>query len=108
MSIHRPGEGRLVHVVTLVCKDAEHAERCLGALEQYGLPDAQAYGALSYRFGRKVGDPATVMLVEQWGDWDRLNALLADKVAPALPVYNELLAQPFDPARDTVRIEVTE
>lgn len=33
-----------------------------------------------------------------------LDALLRDKVMSALPVYNTLLARPFDPALDTIRI----
>lgn len=102
----RAGPGRLVHIVTLPCKDAENARRCLQALADYGRPDALAFGARTYEFGLQVGTAATVRLVERWERWQDLDALLAQKVVPALPLYNEMLAQPFDPQRDTARIEL--
>ena len=39
--------------------------------------------------------------------WEDLDACIAEKVAPALPMYNELLRRIFDPARDTVRIALS-
>lgn len=96
--------GRFIHVVTLSCKDAARAQECLKALAAYGRPDAISYGCASYEFGLKVGDDATVLLVERWEDFAKLDRLLAEKVVPALPVYNALLARPFDPVRDTLRI----
>ncbi|MCU9846587.1 hypothetical protein OEZ60_01025 [Defluviimonas sp. WL0024] len=101
------GTGRSVHVVTLECKDAENAARCLGALAAYGRPDAEAFGCVSYDFGLKEGTEDTVHLVERWNGWDDLDALLAEKVVPALPLYNEMLRRPFDPATDTMRIRLT-
>ena len=95
-----------VHVVTLQCKDAEHARNCLAALERYGRPDAEAYHCVSYEFGLKEGSADTVYLVERWRRWEDLDRLLAEKVVPALPTYNALLRQPFDPARDTLRIRL--
>jgi hypothetical protein len=100
-------QGNLIHLVTLVCKDGEHATQCLTALTDYGRPDALAYRCLSYEFGLKHGTPDTVCLVERWNRWEDLDALLAEKVAPALPLYNRLLRQPFDPARDTLRISLS-
>lgn len=94
----------LVHIVTLSCKDAAHADRCQQALAAYGRPDALAYGCSSYVFGPRLGDPTTLVLVEQWNRWEDLDKLLVEKVVPALPIYNELLARPFDPSRDTQRI----
>jgi hypothetical protein len=99
---------RLVHIVTLRCKDADHASRCMQALGQYGRPDALAFNCASYEFGLKVGTTDTVYLVERWHRWEDLDALIVDKVVPALPVYNALLAQPFDPATDTLRIRLSE
>jgi quinol monooxygenase YgiN len=96
-----------VHVVTLPCKDEAHAARCLAALANYGRPDALSFGCLSYAFGVKEGAPATVYLIERWRRWEDLDALLAAKVVPALPMYNELLAKPFDPAVNTARIAVS-
>jgi len=93
-----------LHVVTLECKDAEHARRCIEALAAYGRPDALAYRCLAYEFGLRVGSTDTVHLVERWNRLEDLDALLREKVAPALPVYNQLLKRPFDPARDTLRI----
>lgn len=103
----RAGTGRLVHVVTLVCKDAERAQQCLAALGDHGRPDAAGFGCASYEFGLQLGTTDTVYLVERWRRWEDLDALLTEKVVPALPMYNELLAAPFDPATDTVRIELT-
>lgn len=97
-------EGRLLHVVTLRCKDADSASRCLAALANYGRPDALAFNCRAYEFGLKEGAPDTVILVERWSRWEDLDALLTQKVVPALPLYNELLRRPFDPALDTVRI----
>ncbi|MGE0812288.1 MAG: hypothetical protein AB7O28_00270 [Vicinamibacterales bacterium] len=99
-------DASFMHLVTLECKDEAHAARCLAALAAHGRPDALAYRCVSYDFGVKVGAPDTVMLVERWQRWEDLDALLAEKVVPALPVYNALLKRPFDPARDTVRIGV--
>ncbi|MGE0104943.1 MAG: hypothetical protein AB7H86_22250 [Blastocatellales bacterium] len=99
--------GKLIHLVTLECKDGEHAARCIDALSNYGKPDAHAFNCLSYEFGLKKGTTDTVHLVERWSRWEDLDALLAEKVVPALPLYNQLLKRPFDPAQDTVRIELS-
>jgi quinol monooxygenase YgiN len=99
-----PAAGRLLHVVTLACKDDEHASRCLDALAAHGRPDALEFHCLSYEFGLKEGTADTVCIVERWRRWEDLDALLTNKVVPALPLYNELLRQPFDQARDTTRI----
>lgn len=105
MEMTQDGAGRLVHVVRLECRDDEEsAARCLGALGDHGRPDALAYGCLSYEFGPALGTRATIVLVERWNRWGDLDALLAEKVVPALPLYDEMLARPFDPARDTTRI----
>jgi len=98
--------GRLLHVVTLECRDGEHAKRCLDALAAHGRPDALAFDCASYEFGVRQGAEDTVVLVERWTRWEDLDALLSAKVIPALPVYNALLKRPFDPAKDTMRIEV--
>jgi hypothetical protein len=97
----------LLHLVTLACKDAEHATRCLAALREYGQPDALAYRCASYEFGLKEGTTDTVYLAERWSRWEDLDALLTEKVVPALPTYNALLKEPFDPARDTLRVHLS-
>lgn len=97
-------DGRLLHVVTLQCKDADNASRCLAALANYGRPDALGFNCRAYEFGLKDGTPDTVILVERWDRWEDLDALLVNKVVPALPLYNELLRRPFDPVQDTVRV----
>jgi hypothetical protein len=99
-------EAQLVHVVTLQCKDAEHAQRCLGALAAYGKPDALAYRCAAYEFGLKEGAADTVLRIERWRTWADLDRLLIEKVVPALPDYNQMLKRSFDPARDTQRIQV--
>ena len=91
-------EGVLVHIVTLECKDADHAQRCL---------DALSFNCLSYEFGLKEGSSDIVCLVERWKRWEDLDALLTTKVLPALPLYNKLLKRPFDPAKDTLRIHLS-
>jgi hypothetical protein len=98
--------GGCVHLVTLECKDQEHATRCIEALANYGRPDALSFKCASYEFGFKEGSSDTVCIVEHWRHWGDLNALLAEKVVPALPLYNQLLKRPFDPAKDTVRINL--
>jgi hypothetical protein len=100
-------DGRLVHIVTLECKDAEHAARCIEALASYGRPDARSFNCISYDFGLKEGTTDTVYLVERWRRWEDLDALLSEKVVPALPLYNQLLRRPFDPAKDTLRITLS-
>lgn len=99
--------GQHLHIVTLACKDAAHAARCLEALANYGRPDALAFNCDSYEFGLKDGRDDTVYIVERWHRWDDLDTLLREKVVPALPVYNELLQRPFNPATDTLRITLT-
>ena len=99
--------GGCVHVVTLECKNEEHAKRCLDALAAYGRPDALAFHCVSYEFGLKEGTADTICLVERWKQWQDLDALLHAKVIPALPMYNQLLKRPFDPAKDTVRITLS-
>lgn len=96
----------LLHLVTLACKDSEDARRCLEALEAYGRPDALAFGCASYEFGLEEGSSERIRLVERWRSWEDLDALLNEKVVPALPMYNRLLASPFDPARDTLRVRL--
>jgi len=98
--------GNLVHIVTLECRDGEHAARCLDALDAYGRPDARSYGCVSYRFGLRTGAPHTVCIVERWNRWEDLDRLLVEKVVPALPMYNQLLRREFDPGRDTLRIDL--
>ncbi len=93
-----------VHIVTLECKDAKSAKDCLEALKLYGLPDAQSFRCVSYEFGLKLGHQDTVYLVEHWNSWEDLDALLKEKVIPALPTYNTFLKRPFNPQTDTVRI----
>lgn len=99
--------GRLAHIVTLICKDQENAERCLEALAAYGRPDAMSFNCVSYDFGIRPDSMETVYIIERWNDWADLDALLTSKVIPALPLYNELLKRPFDPRLDTTRIELT-
>lgn len=100
--------GQLIHIVTLQCKDGEHAARCIEALQNYGKPDAIAFNCVSYDFGFKEGSDDTVYIVERWNKWDDLDALLTTKVVPALPLYNQLLKRPFDPATDTLRIRLAD
>ncbi len=99
--------GKLVHLVTLNCKDQEHARQCLDALANYGKPDALSFNCISYEFGFKAGTTDTVYIVERWDQWRDLDSLLNAKVIPALPMYNQLLKNPFDPATDTLRIELS-
>ncbi|NHX28044.1 hypothetical protein HA397_29360, partial [Escherichia coli] len=96
--------GRNIHIVILRCKSAGHAEQCLEALQNYGRPDALGYGCQSYEFGRRADDDTSVILLERWADFAALDRLLTEKVVPALPVYNALLARDFDPGQDTTRI----
>jgi len=103
-SIHA---GNLVHLVTLDCKDANHAKQCLAALSAYGRPDALAYKCLSYDFGLQEGSPDKVFIVERWRRWEDLDTLLKEKVVPALPTYNALLKRPFDPAKHTLRVALS-
>ena len=98
----------LVHLVTLACRDAAHAQQCLSALADTGRSDALEYGCRSYEFGLRDGTNDVVRIVERWGRWEDLDALLSDRVVPALPVYNQLLARPFDPGIDTERITLTQ
>ncbi len=98
------GQGKCLHIIRLECKSPEHAENCLGALANYGRPDALEFGCHSYEFGLQEGSDTVIMLVERWPDFDSLERLLEEKVIPALPTYNELLASPFDPERDTTRV----
>ncbi len=100
-------DGQLVHIVTLDCKDAEHAAQCLSALANYGKPDALAFNCVSYEFGVREDTPDTIYIVERWNRWQDLDALLVEKVVPALPTYNQLLKRPFDdPTTDTLRINL--
>jgi hypothetical protein len=96
--------GRLLHVVTLACKSDAHAARCLDALAAYGRPDAFAFNCCAYEFGLLENSTNTVYILERWNRWEELDALLTAKVIPALPMYNELLKRPFNPATDTLRI----
>jgi len=107
MTSNPTAEGQLVHVVTLECKDGEHAERCLAALTNHGKPDALSFNCVSYEFGLKEGTADTVCIIEHWKRWEDLDALLSTKVVPALPMYNQLLNRPFDPSKDTVRIRLS-
>ena len=99
--------GRLMHVVTLACKDGEHAKRCIEALANYGRPDARAFNCVSYEFGLREGSSDTVCIIERWRQWSDLDALLQAKVVPALPMYNQLLKKPFDPSTDTLRVTLS-
>lgn len=96
-----------VHLVTLACRDSEHAKQCIAALAGTGRTDALEYGCASYEFGLRDGTDDVVRIVERWQRWEDLDSLLVDRVIPALPVYNQLLAQPFDPMTDTERITLT-
>jgi quinol monooxygenase YgiN len=107
MDLPTADDAPLVHLVTLDCKDAERAEHCLAALGAHGRPDALAFGCVSYEFGLKEGATDVVYIVERWRRWGDLDALLTEKVVPALPLYNELLKRPFDPATDTLRISLS-
>jgi hypothetical protein len=99
-------DARFAHIVTLACKDAEHAGRCIEALAAVGRPDALAFNCLAYDFGIQEGTVDTVVLVERWRRLEDLDNLLREKVVPALPIYNQMLKRPFDPAADTVRIRL--
>ena len=105
-TVNPASDGQFMHVVTLDCKDEEHANRCLDALANYGRPDALAFSCVSYDFGMREGTTATVYIIERWRRWSDLDALLVEKVVPALPIYNQLLKRPFDPSKDTVRINL--
>ena len=104
----KPQQGNFIHIVTLNCKDSEHTKQCLNALANYGKPDALSFGCSSYEFGLKSGSTDTVYIIERWKDWTNLDALLQAKVIPALPMYNQLLKTPFNPATDTLRIELSD
>lgn len=94
-------------MVTLDCKDESHALQCMEALAHYGRPDALAFNCVSYEFGFRDDSADTVYIVEHWRKWQDLNALLEEKVVPALPVYNQFLKRPFNPATDTLRINLS-
>lgn len=96
--------GLCLHLVTLSCKDAAHAQQCIQALTEYGRPDALAFNCESYEFGLQSGSDDTLFLIERWKNWEDLDRTIAEKVVPNLPMYNRFLKAPFDPARDTVRI----
>jgi hypothetical protein len=96
-----------MHIVTLACKDQEHAARCIEALTNYGKPDALAFNCVAYDFGIKEGADETVYIIERWTRWPDVDALLTQKVVPALPMYNALLKRPFNPTTDTVRIRLS-
>ncbi len=98
--------GKLVHIVNLLCKDEQCAQQCIEALRNYGRPDAMACGCTSYDFGIQLGTTDTVYLIERWNSWNDLDKLLVEKAVPALPAYNALLKSPFDPVKDTTRIEL--
>lgn len=98
--------GNLLHIVTLECKDAARAAQCINALTAYGRRDALAFNCVSYEFGFREGSSDTVILVERWREWLALDALLSTRFAPALPMYNQFLKRPFDPARDTLRVNL--
>ena len=98
---------KLIHIVTLHCKDNNHAEQCLGALANFGKPDALSYNCVSYEFGLKLGTTDTIYILERWNKWEDLDALLNEKVVPAIPMYNQLLKKPFNPTTDTLRIELS-
>ena len=100
-------EGTLVHVVTLECKDEEHAKHCIEALASYGRPDALSLNCVSYEFGLKEGTTDVVYIIERWRQWKDLDDFLAKKVVPALPMYNQFLKHPFDSAKHTLRIRLS-
>ena len=100
-------DSKLIHVVTLNCKDKEHAMQCMEALANYGKPDALSFNCSSYEFGFKAGTSDTIYIVERWNHWKDLDTLLNAKVIPALPMYNQLLKNPFNPLTDTLRIELS-
>ena len=100
--------GHLLHIVTLACKEADSAAACISALANQGRPDALSFNCQSYEFGLKNGTADTVIVIERWKRWEDLDALLVGKVVPALPMYNQLLKRPFDPATDTVRITLSD
>jgi hypothetical protein len=87
--------------------DPEHATRCLAALTEYGRPDPSRSTAspTSPDQGRL---PDTVCIVERWRRWEDLDARLQTKVVPAVLRYNQLLKRPFDPAKDTLRITLSD
>jgi hypothetical protein len=49
-----------------------------------------------------------VCIVERWRRWEDLDARLQTKVVPAVLRYNQLLKRPFDPAKDTLRITLSD
>lgn len=97
-----------IHLVTLDCKDADAAQQALGILTSQSRQDALDYGCASYDVGLVEGSDDRIRLIERWPDWAPLDRLLAEKVAPALPHYNAMLARDFDPARDTVRVRLVD
>jgi hypothetical protein len=101
-------KAKCIHIVTLNCKDSEHAKQCLNALANYGKPDALSFNCSSYDFGLKAGTEDTIYIVESWFAWADLDSLLHAKVIPALPMFNQLLKNPFNPGTDTLRIELAE
>lgn len=107
VSQNKTQQANLIHIVTLNCKDNEHAKQCLDALANYGKPDALAFECSTYEFGLKSGSTDTVYIIERWKDWANLDSLLHAKVIPALPMYNQLLKSPFNPTTDTLRIELS-
>jgi hypothetical protein len=99
--------GRLIQVISLACKDGEHAQRCIEALANCGRPDALVFNCVSDEFGLRDGSSDTAYIIERWRQWSDLGALLEAKVVPALPMYNQLLKKPFDPSTDTLRITLS-
>ncbi|MCB1552593.1 MAG: hypothetical protein KDJ14_02200 [Xanthomonadales bacterium] len=103
---HAHPAARFVHIVTLDCKDPEHALRCIQMLTQVGLPDAKMFQCVSYEYGLEVGSTERIVLIERWQRWEDLDALIEQCIAPDLDKYNSLLKQPFDVIRDTRRVEL--
>src|SRR5690606_4472063 len=81
---HAHPAARFVHVVTLDCKDAEHALRCIQMLTRVGLPDAKMFQCVSYEFGLEAGSTERVVIIQRWERWEDLDALIEQRIAPDL------------------------
>jgi hypothetical protein len=94
------------HNVVLPCKDAESAQNCIGVLKDAGLPGAMKSGAALYEFGLEMGSLTKVFVVEKWYKWEDLDEHLKVNIVPNLEVFNGFLVEPFDPAKNTARINL--
>jgi quinol monooxygenase YgiN len=99
-------KAKCMHIVTATGKDEETTQKLLEVLNTSIRETVMKSGGAWYEVGLKVGSKTELVLCEAWYSWDVLDKHLQEQILPGIDALNAMMAENFDPAKHTIRIDL--